>query len=164
MNVAPALTLRLARLDEARVMAEMSRELIETGLGWRYTPARMKALISDPETVALVACDGAGIQGLALMHFAEQHGHLVLLCVRPARQRQGTGRRLLEWLLASARVAGLEAVGLELRADNPAALQFYRALGFSETQWLAGYYSGRVAAQRMSLRLGLGLAPGRDLG
>ena len=153
MNSAPALTLRLARLDEARVMAEMSRELIEAGLAWRYTPQRMQALIGDADTVALVACDGIRIQGLALMHFADLQAHLVLLCVQPAQQRQGTGRRLLQWLVASARVAGLEAINLELRADNPGALQFYRAMGFSPTRLLPGYYGGQVAAQRM--RLGL---------
>ncbi len=159
MNPAPALTLRLARLDEARVMAEMSRELIEAGLAWRYTPQRMQALIGDPDTVALVACDGSGvqrIQGLALMHFADLQAHLVLLCVQPARQRQGTGRRLLDWLVASARVAGLEAINLELRADNAGALQFYRAMGFSPTRLLPGYYGGQIAAQRM--RLGLVVA------
>jgi hypothetical protein len=44
-------------------MAAMSRELIETGLGWRYTPPRMAALITDSETVALVVCDASRIHG-----------------------------------------------------------------------------------------------------
>lgn len=134
-------------------MAEMSRELIEAGLGWRYTPPRMAALIGDPETVALVACDGPCIHGFAVMHFGDVHAHLTLLCVKPEQQRRGIGRRLNEWLILSARVAGIVSIRLELRADNAAALSFYRGLGFSEMQCVPGYYDGQVAARRMKLLL-----------
>jgi len=134
-------------------MAEMSRRWIEAGLGWRYTPQRMAALIGDADTVALVAHDATRIQGLAVMQFGDERAHLVLLCVQPAQRRRGLGRRLMAWLLASARVAGIESVGLELRADNAAALAFYRNLDFVPTQQVPAYYDGQIAAQRMSLRL-----------
>jgi [ribosomal protein S18]-alanine N-acetyltransferase len=140
-------------------MAEMSRELIEAGLGWRYTPRRMTALIRDPETVALVACDGLRIQGFAVMQFGDVHAHLALLCVRPTQQLRGIGRRLNAWLVESARVAGIASIRLELRADNAAALSFYRRLGFSETQLVPDYYDGYVAARRMTLLLHAEHAP-----
>lgn len=141
-------------------MAEMSRDLIETGLGWRYTPTRMAALIGDAETSAVVACDGPRLHGFAVMHFGDEKAHLLLLCVQPAQQRRGIGRCLTEWLFESARVAGIITVALELRADNPAALVFYRRLGFIETQLIPGYYSGRLAARRMQLPLGPAVGPG----
>ena len=62
----------------------MSRSLIETGLGWRYTPQRMAALMADPEVCAVVAESSAGVSGFALMQFGDDHGHLVLLAVGPA--------------------------------------------------------------------------------
>ena len=130
-------------------MAEMSRVLIEAGLDWRYTPRRIAALIGDPDTVALVACDSARILGFAIMQFGDEQAHLTLLCVQPARQRRGIGRRLSEWLVASARVAGIVSIQLELRADNAAALTFYRRLGFTETLLVPGYYGGQIAARRM---------------
>ena len=130
-------------------MAEMSRVLIEAGLDWRYTPRRIAVLIGDPETVALVACDSARILGFAIMQFGDEQAHLTLLCVQPARQRRGIGRRLSEWLVASARVAGIVSIQLELRADNAAALTFYRRLGFTETLLVPGYYGGQIAARRM---------------
>ncbi len=134
-------------------MAEMSRKLIEAGLAWRYTPRRMTALISDPETVALGAYDGSRMQGFAVMQFGDIHAHLALLCVQPTQQRRGVGRRLMEWLLESAKVAGIDSIRLELRADNAAALSFYRRLGFTETQLAPGYYDGQLAARRMTLLL-----------
>ena len=134
-------------------MAEMSRQLIEAGLGWRYTPQRIAALIRHAETIALVALDTAGLQGFAVMQFGDVQAHLVLLCVQPTLRRCGIGQRLMDWLLQSARVAGIESIALELRADNAAALAFYRRLGYAETQLVPAYYDGRVPAQRMSLRL-----------
>ncbi len=148
--------LRPARVDEAGAMAEMSRQLIETGLGWRYTPQRMAALIRHADTIALIAheADQADApNGLAVMQFGDERAHLVLLCVQPALRRGGVGQSLMDWLLQSARVAGIEAVDLELRADNEAALAFYRRLGFTETLLVPAYYDRRVAAQRMTLRL-----------
>ncbi len=153
MNRPSTVTLRPARSHEAQSLARMSRDLIEIGLAWRYQPERIEALIKDPETVALVACERSRIQGFAIMHFGELHAHLVLLCVRPTQQRCGIGRRLHEWLLRSARVAGLDSIRLELRADNAPALAFYRRLGFTETQQMPAYYGGEIAARRMNLPL-----------
>lgn len=150
-------------------MAVLSRELIETGLVWRYTAPRMAALIRDPETVALVACGTpqappqnrpqTGLQtepavlGFAVMHFGDVQAHLALLCVQPQQRQQGIGRRLADWLAASARVAGISTIGLELRADNAGALGFYCRLGFVETALVPGYYDARIAARRMTLTL-----------
>ena len=145
--------LRPALAHEARAMAEMSRTLIEAGLAWRYTPRRMAALIADKDTVALVAHDASRIQGFAVMQFGDEQAHLVLLCVQAALRQRGIGRRLTQWLLESARVAGMACVGLELRADNAGAMAFYRRLGFSPLQEVAAYYDGSVSARRMRLQL-----------
>ncbi len=153
MNQPCAVSLRPARADEVRAMAEMSRTLIEVGLGWRYTPARMAALMSDANTLAVVAHDGSRIQGFAVMSFGDEHAHLVLLCVQPLVRRRGVGRRLTDWLLASARVAGMASVRLELRADNAIAWAFYRQLGFTQGQLLPAYYDGLIAARSMRLEL-----------
>lgn len=154
MNAPCAISVRPARVAEAADMAILSRDLIEAGLAWRYTPRRIAALIADPGCIVLVACESeAVVQGFAVMHFGDEQAHLTLLCVRPARQRRGIARRLLDWLTASARVAGIARVDLELRADNEGALAFYRRLGFVQVQLVEGYYAARIAARRMSLRL-----------
>jgi ribosomal-protein-alanine N-acetyltransferase len=87
------------------------------------------------------------------MCFGDLHAHLVLLAVQTAQQGRGIGRRLHNWLVESARVAGIESIQLELRADNGAAHSFYQRLGFTETALVPGYYAGRVAARRMTLQL-----------
>jgi ribosomal-protein-alanine N-acetyltransferase len=130
-------------------MAAMSRDLIVAGLGWHYRPARIARLIEDRETSALVACDAAGPQGFAIMQFGDEQAHLALLCVQASHQRLGIGRRLVDWLVESAQVAGIASIGLELRADNERAYAFYRTLGFAQTLIVPGSYDGRIAARRM---------------
>ena len=130
-------------------MALMSRDLIEAGLAWRYSPERVAGLIAESETAAVVASDGTQLLGFAVMQFGDERAHLSLLCVQAAQQRRGIARRLIVWLLESAHVAGIASIQLELRADNEAARMFYRALGFNETILVPGYYEGRFAARRM---------------
>lgn len=149
MNMPHAIILRPARPSEAQAMAELSRDLIETGLGWRYTPRRMARLIGDPECTALVACDAAGIQGFAVMQFGDERAHLSLLCVQPAQRRLGIARSLHGWLEQSARVAGMRLIELELRADNAIAQAFYQHLGFKVIEVVPHYYGGHLAARRM---------------
>lgn len=160
------LTLRLASEHDARSIATMSRELIETGLGWSWTPGRVLRAIRDPETSTLVACEGPLILGFAIMQFAEDRAHLSLLAVRKSRQRQGIGRRMVDWLENSARVAGIARMHLELRAGNHAARAFYSEIGFAEAAQVPGYYRGVETAVRMVrvLRTHSELPPFPELG
>jgi len=143
------IAIRLATPRDAQAIALMSRDLVESGLGWKYDAARMLQAIRAPDTLAPLAIERGRIAGFALMEFGEERAHLALLAVRPAERRRGVGRLLVEWLVASARVAGIASLHLELRAGNVAARGFYRALGFDETIVVPGYYRGREAALRM---------------
>jgi ribosomal-protein-alanine N-acetyltransferase len=149
MDAPEPLQFRLASMHDATLLAEMSRELIEVGLGWRYTPIRIAGLIRDPETIVLVASEADRIRGFAVMRLQDEQAHLALLCVSPQQQQRGIGRRMTEWLIESAEVAGMVSIRLELRVDNQAALAFYRRLGFTETQLVPGYYSPQIAARQM---------------
>lgn len=143
------ITLQIAGRADAQTIAAMSRDLVEDGLGWEYRPERIRAMIADRDMVTLVARDGDRLMGFAIMSFGDQHAHLVLMAVRPAGQRRGIARRMTDWLLATAATAGVASVHLELRAQNKDAHAFYRALGFTETLRLPGYYRGLETAVRM---------------
>jgi [ribosomal protein S18]-alanine N-acetyltransferase len=146
---AHAISVRLSGPRDAQAIALMSRDLVESGLGWKYDAARVLKAIRDPETLTPVACDRGRIAGFAIMEFGDERAHLVLLAVRPTHRRMGIGRRLVHWLVESARIAGMASLHLELRTGNEAARGFYRAMGFDETIVVPGYYRGREAALRM---------------
>lgn len=142
--------LRLAKTGDAARIASMSRELIEHGLPWSWTPARVLGSIRAPDTVVLVAHRGARMLGFAIMFFGVDEAHLSLFAVARSEQRRGLGRRMLEWLERSALVAGVGVVNVEARAGNDAARRFYQRLGFQQIRRLRGYYCGKEDAIRLS--------------
>ena len=142
-------TMRFATLDDAATLALMSRDLVETGLGWQYRGERIRKLIEDTNTVALVAADSDRVVGFAIMSFGDERAHLVLLAVRATHQRRGIARGLIEWLLESARVAGVATIQVELRAENAGAYALYYKLGFIKMLRAPNYYRGREAALMM---------------
>lgn len=142
--------IKLATVADARAVAAMSRDLVETGLGWSWRGPRIIAHIRAPESVVLVARRRRRPVGFAIMRFGEEEAHLDLLAVRAKFRRAGVGRRLVEWLEQSALVAGISVIYLEVREDNREAQAFYRRLGYSRAARLAGYYQGRESAILMA--------------
>ena len=155
-----AVGIRLAEPRDAQPIALMSRDFIEAGLGWKYDAARVMRAIRDRETLAVVACDaksapaGRGaINGFGIMEFGDERAHLVLLAVRPSHRRTGIGQKMLEWMMDSARCAGIASIHLEPRAGNDDARRFYRAMGFYETVLVPGYYRGGEGRKEGALRM-----------
>ena len=146
-------TLGLARYSDALEIAEMSRDLIEHGLSWSWTPARVRRAILGRDCCVLIARRERKIAGFAIMHFGEQVAHLNLLAVGMEHRRQGLGRQLIDWLSASAIEAGVFRIDLELRETNGGARAFYQSLGFQSLDVVQGYYQGREPALRMSRHL-----------
>jgi len=132
------ITLRPGRPTDAAKIAAMSRDLIETGLGWSWGPDRVARSIANKDTFTLLACDRDRVVAFAIMYFGDEHA-----------QRLGIGRRMVEWLTESAFAAGIATIHLELRAANYTARSFYRSLGFTESAYIPGYYRGREMALRM---------------
>jgi ribosomal protein S18 acetylase RimI-like enzyme len=148
------ITIRLAREDDAEMIARMSRDLIETGLGWSWTTQRVRKAIAHRDTLSLVAGSSntrdAATLAFAIAYFGDEQAHLNLLAVTPEHQRKGIGKRLVTWVTESALVAGIRTVNLELRLRNAAGRSFYRALGFKDTALVPNYYRGVETAVRMS--------------
>jgi len=145
----PTTEIMLARPKDALTLAEMSRDLVESGLGWSWKPSRILAMIFDPEAVVLLARTRIETAGFAIMEFHEANAHLNLLAVKPRHRRAGVARALIGWLEASARVAGIAAINLEVRSSNREAREFYASLGYEPQKTLEGYYRGREDALRM---------------
>lgn len=148
------LNLRLATAADAQQIADLSRDLIERGLGWTWHRGRVLRSLRARETNVLVAAEGSRVIGFAIMEYGDTRAHLLLLGVHAAYQRRGIGKRLLAWLEETALAAGISAIELELRQSNYGARRFYHQLGFTEIGYVAGYYRGVETAIRMSHRIG----------
>ena len=144
--------IRLAHEQDAAAIAQLSRDTIETGLGWTWRPQRVAASIRDPQSLCIVA-GARPILGFCITQFGEEIAHLSLLAVDPRHRRRGVGARLVDWMVASARIAGIAAIHVEMRANNSDARCFYHSLEFEMGELVRGYYQGVESAQRMILRL-----------
>jgi ribosomal-protein-alanine N-acetyltransferase len=144
--------IRLATLADAEAIGEMSRDLIEHGLGWRWTPARIRHCLRDAATNVAVATagDGERIAGFAIMRYKDDEAHLVLLGVDPAFRRRGIANALVWWHEAAALCAGIGVVYVEARAGNDGARALYQSLGYREVQHVRGYYEGVESAVRFA--------------
>ena len=132
----------LARTQDAARIAEMSRDFIEYGLGWKWTAARVLRCVHDSSINVAVAREGNTLMGFAIMQYQEDEAHLLLFAVGAAHRRRGVGSALLSWLEATALTAGIGVIYLEARTRNGEARAFYRRHGYSEIARVRGMYRG----------------------
>lgn len=142
--------IRLAKTCDARTIAEMSRDLIESGLGWSWTPLRTIKEIRNSNANVIVATEGNTLTGFAVMRYLQTEAYLNLLGVHPKHRRKGIGKRLVKWLEETALVNGNGIVYLETRLNNKEARQFYRSLGYKIIQRIPRHYKGKETAIRMA--------------
>ena len=142
--------MKLVRQGDALRIARMSRDLVEHGLPWTWTPRRVITHIRGRDSNVLGAWHEGRLVGFAIMQFYAERAHLNLLAVQPAARRLGIGQCLVEWQEEVARAGGIPVVNLEVRANNLGAHAFYHHLGYRQVEHLPGYYQGREAALRMN--------------
>jgi ribosomal protein S18 acetylase RimI-like enzyme len=167
---------RLAKKSELASIAILSRDFIERGLAWSWTPERLKKSYLCRNTNILVACAPAMEQGprnskrliqpeikqkvvgFGIMQYGNTEANLNLLAVLPEYRRMGIGKFMVQWLEKSALTAGVDVVYLQCRAVNVTAQQFYLKLGYRKLRNLPKYYSVKESAVLMGHDL-LILAP-----
>ncbi len=136
----------LAAVADAHAIALLSRDEVEQGLVWSWTPSRVCRAIQDRETNVVVARAGTKVVGFAIMEYQLEDAHLLLLGVHPAYRRKRVGSALLSWLEDTLRVAGTKAVQVEVRAPNHVARAFYAALGYEQVNATSRFYQGVESA------------------
>ncbi len=80
------------------------------------------------------------IEAYGIMSVEADTAYILNLCVRPASQRRGLGRRMLTHLLELARRRRAETVCLEVRLSNLPAYQLYQSMGFKGVGIEKDYY------------------------
>ena len=89
---------RLAVKADINQIAGLSRDLIEAGLGWKWTPEKVLASIRSKTSNVLAARIGSRVIGFGIMDYYHEEAHLNLLAVRPKYHLQGIGKTLVNWL------------------------------------------------------------------
>lgn len=87
-----------------------------------------------------VIAEAEALLGFVLLSIAAGECHILNLCVAPAHQRQGLGRRLLDYALVFAKQQGAGIAYLEVRRSNQAAIGLYRMENFKQVGERQAYY------------------------
>lgn len=141
--------IRLAKTSDALLIAKMSRDLIESGLGWSWTPSRVSREIKATNSNVILSLEGNQVIGFAVMKYLDDEATLNLFGVHPKHRRKGVGTRMLKWLEQTALISGNGVVYLETRLTNTEGRKFYTSMGYKVIQRIPGYYKGRETALRM---------------
>ncbi len=148
--------IELATGADVRVIADLSRDVIEQGLGWSWTAPRVLKALRDDATNVIVARRHqrvGDVAGFAIMKYGDDAAHIVLFAVDEAHRRSGIGTALMAWLETTARTAGINTIALEARSGNAEARAFYKQVGFNEIGVRVSYYRGVEDAVRFEKSL-----------
>ncbi len=96
----------------------------------QHRAAAERVVTAAPEQLFVEAREGDTVAGVARVAFAHVWAGLTGLTVHPDHRRRGIARRLVAECLREARGRDIRSAYLQVEADNAAALELYRRLGF----------------------------------
>jgi GNAT superfamily N-acetyltransferase len=140
MSDASGVAIRHAEPDDAeaigRLLHHFNSEFDDPTPGPDFLAGRVRRLLAEGETTALLATDGAEAHGLAVLRFRPAlwkdalDSYLEELYVVPGRRGRGIGRALMEAAIELARARGAGDMHLGTSEDDTAARALYESLGF----------------------------------
>jgi ribosomal protein S18 acetylase RimI-like enzyme len=144
---------RGATAEDAEEIHTLARELAgavgDSPPDFEAVRARLSELLEEPRAQVLVAEDEDGaVVGAASFWIKPDlaHGDTVIevpmLIVAEDRRREGVGKLLMEEIRSLAAGHGAGIIELVATGDNRPAREFYRSLGFVETDHVALEFMG----------------------
>lgn len=135
---------RLRPMREADLDAVMEIERRAYPFPWTHGIFRDCLRADYP---AWILHEGDRILGYGVLSIAAGEAHVLNLCIDPAGQGRGRGRRLLRALLKLAAGQGAQRVFLEVRPSNPQAIALYHDEGFNEIGRRPRYYPSHAGRE-----------------
>jgi ribosomal protein S18 acetylase RimI-like enzyme len=98
---------------------------------WNDPRADARLALAGATSTILAARDGDRLVATAMVGADGHRGWVYYLAVDPERRGQGLGVAMMRAAEAWARARGMPKLQLMVRADNAAAVAFYRAIGYA---------------------------------
>ncbi len=147
-------TVRQATARDAEALHALAQELADALGDRRPRPeavrARLLELLEEPRVRVLVAEDEGGVVGAASLWIKPDlaHGDKVvevpMLVVSDQARRRGIGKLLIEEIQTIVAAENAALIELVATRENKTARDFYRSLGFVETDHIALEFIGDV--------------------
>lgn len=148
------LNIRPARSEDLDLLLAIERQCFRAH---RFTRKNFQYHLKNPRSILAVAESEGEIAGYVagiIYHGSQRRlGWIYSMAVLPAWRGRGVGSRLLSHFENEAAKEGSQAVVLEVRKNNRAALSLYRKTGYEVTKTLPDYYSKGSDGLRMRKQL-----------
>ncbi|BBL81116.1 hypothetical protein RxyAA322_29700 [Rubrobacter xylanophilus] len=153
-DAAAGVEVREAEVSDAgeihALMCELARVVGDSPPSRQAVARRLRELLEEPRAGVMVAESGGSVVG-AVSYWIKPdlaHGDTVVevptLVVREGLRREGIGRRLMEGVRRRGTERGAALVELVTTPANVAAREFYRSLGFVETDHIVLEFVGQL--------------------
>ena len=90
---------------------------------------------------------GGEMGGYGIMSVGAGEAHILNVCIRDEYRSRGFARKIMLYLLESARAVGMREAFLEVRPSNLAAARLYQSLRFEQVGVRRGYYQATVGRE-----------------
>jgi ribosomal-protein-alanine N-acetyltransferase len=130
---------------------EIEREVV----AFPWTPNIFSDCIKVGYSCWVLDEDGL-IVGYGLMSLSGTESHILNICIKGSKQRQGLGLAMMNHLIQESRNLRADSVFLEVRVSNRGAFRLYKNLGFKVIGRRKDYYpdpNGREDALVLELLL-----------
>lgn len=144
----------LRRMQESDLPEVMQIEL--RAYPWPWSVGNFRDCLRSGYSMWALEADKR-IIGYAVLSVQADEAHLLNLCIDPACQSRGLGRRLLRDVRSAAQASGAQRIFLEVRPSNTHAVKLYQDEGFNEIGRRPRYYpaanNGREDGLVMAMEL-----------
>ena len=138
----------LREMREEDVAGVMRIEEVVSLFPWNYS------IFSDCIKVGYscwVFSEDEDIVGYGLFSIAANEAHILNLGIKPERQHQGLGRRMLTHLLKEMQAKRAVSAYLEVRVSNQIAFDLYQKMGFTVIGHRKDYYQANGGREDASV-------------
>jgi ribosomal-protein-alanine N-acetyltransferase len=139
--------IRKARPTDLIICANLKRSSDSTKIKYSkkdemLTRKYLKRYFDDEYSTLLIAEDGDDIIGYIVFSYDEWNNsaHIDQIFVRPDKQNQGVGSKLIDDVVNRAKKQGIRIVFLETGTKENNAIRFYKKNGFSVSGHINGLY------------------------
>ena len=131
------LSIRRLKKEDAPFLSEIEKEIFGKNA---WTEKDFKETTALEYAYYLVAEDDGRIVGACGYRDMCGEADITNVCVISAMRRRGIAERMLRELISHGKEAGVRAFTLEVRSQNPAAIELYKKLGFVSEGVRPGFY------------------------
>lgn len=122
--------------SDVAVLAEL--EKVNFAHPWSYESLR-KEIENDASIFVVAQIDG-NVAGYAGMYIIADEGDITNVVVSEEYRNKGIGHGIMQFIIQKAKLRNVNAITLEVRVSNEAAIHLYKTHGFVDSGIRPGFY------------------------